>query len=97
MSENPTPHFFCLWRDAPAFQTRSSLFELRRSGRPPLARPFFDHPEQTDWKSFTVTMNGNKLLSLIENYMGITRPVCPVIPYNRDKKILLTAVSPSFR
>lgn len=32
--------------------------------------PFFDKPEETNWESFTVTLKGNKLLKLIENYSG---------------------------
>ena len=31
-------------------------------------KPFFNHPEQTNWESFTVTMKGNKLLKIIEQY-----------------------------
>ena len=30
--------------------------------------PFFNHPEQTNWESFTVTCKGNKFLQLIEKY-----------------------------
>lgn len=30
--------------------------------------PFFGHPDQTNWESFTVTCKGNKLLKLIEEY-----------------------------
>ncbi|GAA0116553.1 oleate hydratase [Clostridium senegalense] len=30
--------------------------------------PFFGHPEETNWESFTVTCKGNKLLKLIEKY-----------------------------
>ena len=32
--------------------------------------PFFNHPEQTNWESFTVTSKGNKLLKLIEKISG---------------------------
>ena len=32
--------------------------------------PFFNHPEQTNWESFTVTSKGNKLLKLIEKFSG---------------------------
>ncbi|MFC4780205.1 oleate hydratase [Eubacterium multiforme] len=32
--------------------------------------PFFGHPEQTNWESFTVTCKGNKLLKLIEEFSG---------------------------
>ncbi|WP_250278341.1 oleate hydratase [[Clostridium] colinum] len=32
--------------------------------------PFFDKPEETNWESFTVTMKGNKLLKMIENFSG---------------------------
>ena len=32
--------------------------------------PFFGHPEETNWESFTVTMKGNKLLKLIEEFSG---------------------------
>ncbi|AOR24173.1 oleate hydratase [Clostridium taeniosporum] len=32
--------------------------------------PFFKHPEQTNWESFTVTCKGNKLLKLIEHFSG---------------------------
>ncbi len=32
--------------------------------------PFFKHPEQTNWESFTVTCKGNKLLKLIERFSG---------------------------
>lgn len=30
--------------------------------------PFFNHPEQTNWESFTVTCKGNKFLKLIEKF-----------------------------
>lgn len=30
--------------------------------------PFFGHPNQTNWESFTVTCKGNKLLKLIEKF-----------------------------
>lgn len=30
--------------------------------------PFFGRPEETNWESFTVTMQGNKLLKMIEKY-----------------------------
>jgi oleate hydratase len=30
--------------------------------------PFFDHPEETNWESFTVTCKGNKLLKMIERF-----------------------------
>ncbi|PHV70574.1 oleate hydratase [Sporanaerobium hydrogeniformans] len=32
--------------------------------------PFFHHPEETNWESFTVTCKGNKLLKLIERFSG---------------------------
>ncbi|MBU9738767.1 oleate hydratase [Diplocloster agilis] len=32
--------------------------------------PFFGKPEETNWESFTVTMKGNKLLKMIEDYSG---------------------------
>ncbi|MCR1839636.1 oleate hydratase [Murimonas intestini] len=32
--------------------------------------PFFGHPDQTNWESFTVTCRGNKLLKMIEAYTG---------------------------
>ena len=32
--------------------------------------PFFNHPEETNWESFTVTSKGNKLLKLIERFSG---------------------------
>lgn len=32
--------------------------------------PFFAHPDETNWESFTVTMKGNKLLKMIEQYSG---------------------------
>lgn len=32
--------------------------------------PFFSKPEETNWESFTVTMKGNKLLKMIEQYSG---------------------------
>ncbi len=31
-------------------------------------KPFFGNPEETNWESFTVTLNGNKLLKKIEAY-----------------------------
>ena len=34
------------------------------------SEPFFNHPEQTNWESFTVTCKGNKLLKLIEQFSG---------------------------
>jgi oleate hydratase len=30
--------------------------------------PFFNHPEETNWESFTVTCKGNELLKMIEQY-----------------------------
>ncbi|MGL4737195.1 MAG: oleate hydratase [Cellulosilyticaceae bacterium] len=32
--------------------------------------PFFGHPDETNWESFTVTMKGNKLLKMIEQFSG---------------------------
>lgn len=32
--------------------------------------PFFDHPEKTNWESFTVTCKGNKILKIIEEMTG---------------------------
>lgn len=32
--------------------------------------PFFGHPDQTNWESFTVTFKGNKFLKMIEKYSG---------------------------
>lgn len=32
--------------------------------------PFFNYPEETNWESFTVTMRGNKLLKMIEQFSG---------------------------
>lgn len=32
--------------------------------------PFFNHPEETNWESFTVTMKGDKMLKLIEKFSG---------------------------
>lgn len=32
--------------------------------------PFFDHPEETNWESFTVTCKGNKILKIIEEITG---------------------------
>lgn len=32
--------------------------------------PFFGHPEETNWESFTVTCKGNKFLKLIEQFSG---------------------------
>ncbi|WP_346889673.1 oleate hydratase [Clostridium sp. UBA1056] len=32
--------------------------------------PFFNHPDETNWESFTVTCRGNKLLKLIEKFSG---------------------------
>lgn len=32
--------------------------------------PFFGNPMETNWESFTVTCEGNKLLKLIENFSG---------------------------
>lgn len=32
--------------------------------------PFFGHPDQTNWESFTVTCKGNKLLKMIEKFSG---------------------------
>ena len=34
--------------------------------------PFFGNPKETNWESFTVTMRGNKLLKMIENFSGTT-------------------------
>ncbi|EOR26304.1 myosin-cross-reactive antigen [Clostridium sartagoforme AAU1] len=32
--------------------------------------PFFNHPDETNWESFTVTCKGDKLLKLIEQFSG---------------------------
>ncbi|MGL4335271.1 MAG: oleate hydratase, partial [Turicibacter sp.] len=32
--------------------------------------PFFNHPDETNWESFTITCKGNKLLKMIEEYSG---------------------------
>ena len=32
--------------------------------------PFFNHPDETNWESFTVTCKGNKLLKMIEKFSG---------------------------
>lgn len=32
--------------------------------------PFFGHPSETNWESFTVTCRGNKLLKMIEKFSG---------------------------
>lgn len=32
--------------------------------------PFFSHPEETNWESFTVTMHGNQLIKMIVKYTG---------------------------
>lgn len=32
--------------------------------------PFFGHPDETNWESFTVTCKGNKLLKMIEQFSG---------------------------
>ncbi|MDZ7542695.1 oleate hydratase, partial [Clostridium perfringens] len=32
--------------------------------------PFFGHPDETNWESFTVSCKGNKLLKLIEQFSG---------------------------
>lgn len=32
--------------------------------------PFFGHPDQTNWQSFTVTCRGDKLLKMIEDFTG---------------------------
>lgn len=41
----------------------------RELGNP---KVFFGNPEESNWESFTVTMNGNKLLKKIENFSGNT-------------------------
>lgn len=33
-------------------------------------RPFFGNMHETNWESFTVTLKGNRLLKMIENYSG---------------------------
>lgn len=32
--------------------------------------PFFEHPNETNWESFTVTCRGNKFIKLIEKFSG---------------------------
>ena len=32
--------------------------------------PFFNHPDESNWESFTVTCKGNKLLKMIEEFSG---------------------------
>lgn len=33
-------------------------------------QPFFGHPEETNWESFTVTCRGNEMLDLMEKFSG---------------------------
>lgn len=49
-----------------------SLWAKLSQKRPELGNPepFFDHPEETNWESFTVTCKGNKLLKKIEQFTG---------------------------
>ena len=48
------------------------LWKKVANKRPELGNPepFFGHPDETNWESFTVTCKGNKLLKLIENFSG---------------------------
>ncbi len=61
---------------APAYEPQNPMSaELWRkvaAKKPGLGNPapFFAHPEETNWESFTVTCKGNMLLKLIEQYSG---------------------------
>lgn len=54
----------------PGQSISAELWRKVASKKPGLGnpKPFFDHPDETNWLSFTVTMKGNKLLKIIEQY-----------------------------
>ncbi|MEN8075952.1 oleate hydratase [Clostridioides difficile] len=53
--------------------------------------PFFNHPEETNWESFTVTCKGNNLLKLIEKFSG-NIPGSGALMTFKDSKWLMSIV-----
>ncbi|MBN2618289.1 MAG: oleate hydratase, partial [Spirochaetales bacterium] len=53
--------------------------------------PFFNNPEETNWESFTVTLNGNKLLKKIEEFSG-NIPGSGALMTFKDSKWLMSIV-----
>ncbi|HBA04386.1 MAG TPA: oleate hydratase [Clostridium sp.] len=53
---------------APSAPISGELWRKVANKKPGLGNPdpFFNHPDETNWESFTVTCKGNKLLKLIE-------------------------------
>lgn len=62
-----TPPKYC-----PNYPISAQLWEKVAQKKPELGNPapFFNHPDQTNWISFTVTCRGNALLKEIERFSG---------------------------
>ncbi len=55
--------------------------------------PFFAHPEQTNWESFTVTCRGNKLLKKIEEFTGNVPGSGALMTFKDSNWLMSTVVS----
>ncbi|WP_396136395.1 oleate hydratase [Clostridium sp. SHJSY1] len=55
--------------------------------------PFFTHPDETNWESFTVTCRGNKVLKLIEKFTGNTPGSGGIITF-KDSNWLMSITIP---
>lgn len=58
--------------DTPERPISGELWKKVTAKKPGLGNPepFFGNPSETNWESFTVTLKGNMLLKMIENYSG---------------------------
>ncbi|MEW8995692.1 oleate hydratase [Clostridium sp.] len=56
--------------------------------------PFFNHPDETNWESFTVTCRGNKLLKLIEK-ISTNIPGSGALMTFKDSSWLMSIVVPA--
>ncbi|WP_346928738.1 oleate hydratase [Clostridium sp.] len=56
--------------------------------------PFFNHPDETNWESFTVTSRGNKLLKLIEQ-ISTNIPGSGALMTFKDSNWLMSIVVPA--
>lgn len=61
--------------------------------------PFFGHPEETNWESFTVTLKGNKFLKMIEDFTGNIPGSGALMTFKESSWLMSTVVAaqPHFR
>lgn len=55
--------------------------------------PFFTHPDETNWESFTITCKGNKLLKLIQKFTGNTPGSGGIMTF-KDSNWLISIIVP---